>query len=263
MGGNGIGMKSTERKFSAPPWKSGNRRQPVLEVARVEQLAAASDVEHHGQTGLLRDLPDREEADVARRVALRTAGGDQQGLAAHLDHLLRHLAGAREVRERHVAGREQPPVHRAEVDHRAVVGAGDADRVIEIVGVLDPVQELVEEGVEDQLRFHAEQIERTRAVLLEERARRAPVLAQHDLLLVARPVDRIGVPPPHALDQGLLARADGREVELREPFAHGGIGEGVQPVGGLDDVGVGVVNAAVLDVRHAGILRPSIGPGSA
>ena len=117
-----------------------------------------------------------------------------------------------------------------------------------------PVQELVEEGVEDQLGLHAEQVERARAVLLEERAGRAPVLALHDLLLVARAVLRVGVPPTHALDHRLLARAHGREVELRDPAAHGGVGEGVQPVGGLDDVGVGVVNAAVLDVRH---LEPS------
>ena len=79
-GGNGIGMKSTERKFSAPPWKSGTRRQPVLEIVGVQQLAAAADVEHHGQAGLLRDLPDPEQPDVAGRVALGAAGSDSRAL---------------------------------------------------------------------------------------------------------------------------------------------------------------------------------------
>ena len=59
------------------------------------------------------------------------------------------------------------------------------------------------------------------------------------------------MPPPHALDHRLLAGTHGREVELREAAAHGRVGEGVEPIGGFDDVGVGVVDAAILDVRHA------------
>jgi hypothetical protein len=128
------------------------------------------------------------------------------------------------------------------------VGTRDAVGEIEVVTVLEAVHEPVQEGVEHELALDAEQVECARAVLLEEGARRRPVLAQHQLVRVAGAVRRVGVLLAHLLDQRLLARPGGGEVKRRDALAELRIGERKQPVRRLHDVGIGVVNDASFDV---------------
>ncbi len=168
----------------------GHRGQPVLEVVRVEELAAAAHVEDDRDARLLGLGPDGIEADVARRVPARAGRGDEQRLASEVDVLARHVSRAIEVAQRHVARRQQPAVDRAEVEHRPVVGAREAVGEVDVVAVLGRLELRVHEGVEDELALEAEQIERPRAVLLDEGSRGAPVLAQQDLGLVRAPASR-------------------------------------------------------------------------
>jgi hypothetical protein len=57
-------------------------------------------------------------------------------------------------------------------------------------------------------------------------------------------------------DGALLARAHRLDVDRLQQAADVGIGVGLEPVRGLDDVGVGVVDGATFGVRYGGgILR--------
>ena len=116
--------------------------------------------------------------------------------------------------------------------------------------MVDAREVAVQEGVEDELRRDAQQVERLRPVLLQEGAGRRPVLAQHDLFGVARAVCGIAVLAREVLDQAIFAGLRGGEVELRDAIADGGIGAARQPLGRLHHVRVGVVDDATLDVRH-------------
>ena len=117
-----------------------------------------------------------------------------------------------EVGERDVAGRQQPGVDRAELDHAPVVGPGRADGELEVAGVLPVAQAAVVERVEDELAGEAEQVERPRSVLGDERARGGEVLAVHDL---GRPRSR-GTRPGVARRAGGRTRRRGRAVARRD-----------------------------------------------
>ncbi len=96
--------------------------------------------------------------DVAGRMPLRAARGDQQRLGAQLDAPRRPRPGALEVHQRHVGGGQQPPVDRAEVGHHAVVGAGGGVAEIDIAALVEA--EVAEaEGGEDQLAGEAQQVD--------------------------------------------------------------------------------------------------------
>ena len=132
------------------------------------------------------------------------------------------------------------------------MGAREAVGEVHVVGALGLQQRLVHEGVEDELALEAEQVERLRAVLLEERAGRRPVLAQQDLRGVVRAVRRVGVLRAERGDQPLvLARRERGDEAARQPGAHGGLGALAEHLRGLHHVGVGVVHAAVR-VGHQG-----------
>jgi len=133
--------------------------------------------------------------------------------------------------------------------------AGEAVGEVEVVAALRREQLAVHEGVEDELAREAQQVERLRAVLLQEGARRRPVLAQQDLRLVLGAVGGVAVLGRVAVDQLLLARLHARQEDGRQLRAHGRIREGVEPVGRLHEVGVGVVDRPV-GVGHGFLRRP-------
>ena len=188
---------------------------------------------------------------MARRVAARAARRHEQRLRTRCDRVARDLAAPREVAQRHVARGEQAPVRGAEVEHRPVVSAREAVRVVHIVGALGHQQGLVHERVEHELALEAEQVERARAVLLQERAGRRPVLADHELRRVVRAVGGIGVLGAEPREQPLvLARCERRHEALRQARAHGRLRTRAQHLRGLHHVRVGVVHASV-GIRHA------------
>ena len=115
-------------------------------------------------------------------MACRATAGDQQRGCAHRNGFRCHRRGQREVGQRHIARRQQAGVHRAEIDHAAVVRAGGAVRHLHVAAVLPPEQPAVVEGVEQQLALEAQQIQRTWPIIGQERTRGREVLAQHDLL---------------------------------------------------------------------------------
>ena len=132
----------------------------------------------------------------------------------------------------------------------AVVGAGGAVGEVEVAAALEAQQVAVVEGVEHELAGHAEQVEGERPVGGDRAAGRLEVLAGHDLLGVAGPELRVGVPGLHLGDGLGLA---GRQAELHvgsELLPHRRIGVLQEPGGLLHDVGVGVVHDPALDVRH-------------
>jgi hypothetical protein len=134
------------------------------------------------------------------------------------------------------------------------VSAGDADGELDVAAVLPVMQPPVVERVEHELAREAEQVERTRPVLGEERARGGEVLARHQLgcfsgavLVAAVPVDQllegrgqiallIGRIP------GLAQLVAARVAQRLDPVAKPGIGVIAQPRRRLHDVGVGVVH---------------------
>ena len=70
--------------------------QPVRRSSRaIEQLPAATDVEHDRQPGLLRDRPHGVEFDVTRRVTGRAARRHQQRLRARISIASAAIARAR------------------------------------------------------------------------------------------------------------------------------------------------------------------------
>ena len=97
-------------------------------------------------------------------------------------------------------------------------------------------------------------IQRRRAIVGDERAGRGEVLAECDLLRVVRPVLRVEVQLPRALDVG-VALAD-RIPHARKALANAGIQVRVKPAGRLHDVRVGIVHWS-RRVRHDATIRRS------
>ena len=240
----------------------GYRRKPVLEVIRIEQATAASDVEHDRDPRLLGLSPDRVEAHMARRVAAGAGGRNQKRLASHLDGLFRHRLGPGEIGQGYIAGSQQSAVDGAEVQHRPVVGAGQPVGEVEVVASLRRQQRLVGEGIEDELAREAQKVESPAAVLLEEGSRGLPVLAQHDLVFVAGPVRGVAVLTPKLIDEGLLAGLHRAHVDRLHSLADRGIGVGKEPVGLLHDVGVGVVKDPAFSVGHGSTSCSRGSPGA-
>ena len=101
-------------------------------------------------------------------------------------------------------------------------------------------------GRENELTGDAHQIERERPVLAAEGACRIVVLARHDFGRVAGAKGRIVLLPDGAVETAPVPLA---ETGV-ERIAHGSCSELVEPTGNLHDVGIGVVDDAVLDVWH-------------
>ena len=141
---------------------------------------------------------------------------------------------------------------RAEIDDGAVVGARRTVDEFEIAAVLVTDEVIGEERVEDELARKAEEVERARPVFLQERAYRGPVLAGQELLFGLLAIRRVVMAAAELVDERLLAGLATAEAQRLEAAANFGVGVGDEPVGRLHDVGVGVVNDAVFDVRHAG-----------
>ena len=160
----------------------GRDRQPVAEVVGIDQVAGAADVEHDRDAA---PRSPRPTPDRGRRGWGSGCGGHPDATRSAAAPMSMASAASRpadvEVGERDVAGRQQPRVDRAELDHAPVVRPRRADGELEVAGVLPVAQPPVVERVEDELAGEAEQVERPRPVLGDERAGRGEVLAVHDL----------------------------------------------------------------------------------
>ena len=211
-------------------------------------------MEHDRQAGFLRDRPQRIEADVAGRMVVRAARRDQQRLGAKLDRLARRLGCALEVEQRHIAGRQQALVDRAEIDHVAGVRARHGIGEVVVLAAFQHVGEIEQRRGEHELAGEAQQVDRARAVLLAPRAERVPVLGQHDLRIVeVSPTAPLGILQPAV--EAVAAReqhvvGDGGAVLRLEM-----VGEEARH---FHDVRIGIVNDAPAGVGH-GFLRSFVG----
>ena len=157
-----------------------------MEVAGLDEVAGAADVEHDRDAGLLGAGPDADRGAMWLR-GVASAGSPEatrSGGGAHGDRLVGERRRPLEVEERHVAGGQQPGVGRAELDHAAVVGPGRADGELGVAAVLPVAEPAVVERVEDELAREPEEVEGPAPVLGEERAGGGEVLAAHDLGLL-------------------------------------------------------------------------------
>ncbi len=132
-----------------------HRRQAVVEVGLFQKLPAATHVKHDRQAGLLGCGPQRIEADMAGRMAVRAARRDQQRLGAKRDRLARRVSRALEIDQRHVAGRQQAFVDRAEVDHVAGMGARHGVDEIDVAFPLEQRGEIEQRRGEHELAGEA------------------------------------------------------------------------------------------------------------
>ena len=250
----------------------GRDRQPVAEVAGIDQVAGAADVEHDRDACLARRRPHRIEADMARGVVRRAARGDEERGRPDVDGLRRQSPGDVEVGQRYVARRQQPRVDRAELDHSTVVCPRGADRELEIARVLPVAQAPIVEGVEDELAGEAEEVQGPRPILGDEGARRGEVLAVHDLGGLGRAVLRGGVALPQVVERGvevaqlafgltgLPELVAARVAQRRDAVPDARVGVVAQPVRWLHDVGVGVVDDQPRRVvRHHQSVPPPTG----
>ncbi len=121
--------------------------------------------------------------------------------------------------------------------------------------------ELFEHGVEhggvDELAGETHVVQCRGSVLGDERAGRTPILAQHDIGLVAGPVLGVGMQLSAALD--FVERClDIADVELgQRELLDLGSDVLLDPFGRLHDMRIGVVNDTVGDVRHGSTMpRP-------
>jgi len=243
-------------KFSSPPWKSFHPRQAVLEIVGV-QLLLAADVEEDRDPGLLGRGPYRVEGDVAGRMARRAARGDQQGLGAQGDRLPPGLRGAVEIHQRHIGGGQEATVDGAEVGHHPVVGLGGGVAEVEGSALVEP-EVAKAEGGEHQLAGEAQQVEGLGSVGAAEGAQGLVVLAQQDVVVLAGAEGGIvvlaprGRRPPPVAD---LVMVDRQVVVGRQHLA---IEIGIEAVLELHQVGVGVVDDAILHIGH-GLVPPRFG----
>ena len=159
----------------------GRDRKAVAEVAPVDEVTGAADVEHDGDLCFLSVGPHAVETDVAGRMTGRASRRDEQSGGSHLDRFVGHRGRVSDRAQRHVAGGEQPRIGRTELDHPSVVRAGRTERELDVARVLPVAEATVVERVEHELAREAEEIDGTPAVLGEERAGRGEVLAVHDL----------------------------------------------------------------------------------
>ena len=208
---------------------------------------------------------------MAGGVARRAARRDEQRGGAHGDRLGGHRAGRVEVGERHVARRQQPGIDGAELDHPPVVRPGRADGQLEVAAVLPVVQAAVVERVEHELAGEAEQVERPRPVLGEERPGGGEVLAVHDLrrlgvavlrrcgaVSASRANDAVEVAAaarPGSPSGAARCRRRTSASARRSRIAR--VGVVAQPRRRLHDVGVGIVHDQPRRVVPHGAILPS------
>ena len=208
---------------------------------------------------------------MAGGVPRRTTGSDQQRGGAHLDRFVGHRRGIVEIEPaarstwQAVGGRTA----QNSIIPRLWARAAPSGQV-EVARVLPVAEATIVERVEDQLAREAEQVERSAAVLGEERPGGREVLPVHDLGRLdldgtpligddrrdgrTRPRGRAAALPDHR-SGGARCRPRTRAVG----YGHGSRDRrGHEPAGRLHDVGVGVVHDAPgRVVRH---VRPP-GPG--
>ena len=122
------------------------------------------------------------------------------------DRLDSHRSRALEIDERHEANRQQTAIDRTEVDDGAVVRTRDAVGEVWVSSMLVTDEVIGQERVEDELAREAETIERPWPILANERAHRAPILSDHDLLLGLGALRRVAMASPELLDERLLSR---------------------------------------------------------
>ena len=156
------------------------------------------------------------------------------------------LRGALEVEQRHVAGRQQTLVDRAELDHVARVRPRHGIGEVVVLAALQHVGEVEQRRGEHQLAGEAQQIDGARPVLPAPRAERAPVLGQHDLR-----IRRTSPRPPLGIGQPALEAVAPRKQDgvgdLRAVLRLEMLGE---EAGHFHDVRIGVVNDAPAGVGH-------------
>src|SRR6056297_239932 len=200
---------------------------------------------------------------MRRRVARRAPRRHEQRSRARRDRFAGHCLRPVEVGERHVAGRQQSGVDRAELDHPAVVRTSSTVCEVEVGLVLPLVQPGVVEGVEHQLALHADEVEHPRPILGQERNGCGEVLAVHHVGVLVRE-ELVGAMPlreagERLIDSFLVAAVTavaglGEFVGVTGPLdtvADVRVRMVAQPVRRLHDVGVGVVGDPVGDVGHA------------
>ncbi len=112
-------------------------RQAILLVNGV-QLVLAADMEQDRQARFLGHGPDRVEADMARRMLLRTHGRNHQRLGALLDRVARCRNGPVDIFQRHIGRGQKAPVDGTEVHHHPVVGLGRSIAQLHIVALAEP-----------------------------------------------------------------------------------------------------------------------------
>ena len=232
----------------------GHLRPAVGQVGRVEQLAAAADVEHDRHAGLGGLGPDGLEADVARAVPGRAGRGHHQRVAAERDRLggevgarargrragrsRRRAAAGRPSRSRRWRGCGRGPGRRRGRRHGArPARSSPADQVVKTSWLAKPRASRA--AVRSSLRNDPSACQFLRV------SSSSSALARNAVVVV------LGLEPV----PGLAVRTRGvRHRERREVVTHARIGERVQPVRRLDDVGVGVVDASPAGVRARGDL---------
>src|SRR5581483_673278 len=159
---------------------------------------------------------------------------DQDRAAAEADRLSRLLERARGITPGHEADRDQPPVVRAEVRYRPVVGPRPP---VEQVGVA--ARELRRgEGAEDELLRDAEQIERAAALLRIERAERIPALGIHQAVFERPRSLGIAAPRCGSGDGALGESTRAAERERAKAIAEPGIRVLDEPIGELHEMAV-------------------------
>src|SRR5580704_19559917 len=184
-------------------------------------------------------------------MSLGTSRGNQQRLGTDRDRVTRDRRSFFEIRQRHVARREQPAIDGAEIHHRAIETARDRIAHDRIAFVLQ-VEEAEEHRGEDELAREAESVERLGPVLAAPRAKCFIVLAEQDL------VGGLGAPLRIVMastDHGkkVLAALLAEQAEhVLAPYRLGIalLDVTVEKIRRLHDVGISVVDDAPLDVCH-------------
>src|SRR6266542_3280041 len=221
-------------------------RHVVVVERRIQETAAAADVEHEGDVRLAQRVPEAVEVGVRGRAFAGGGRGDHHRRAAVVDRLRRQRHGARRLDQGHERDRVQPCITRAELDHGAVLRRAPRVQAVDIA----PGEHRRGERREHQLTLEAEQVERTGPLDGIERPQRQPPLLLEQPLLRLGGGRRVRPAGGGARHRGLEQRRERVHGASPEPVALVRIDVLVEEVRQLHDVTVGVEDLAVAGVRH-------------
>jgi hypothetical protein len=232
----------------APTEVVGDRHGVVVE-RRVEQPAAAPDVQDEGHTRLLQQPPERVESRMGRCPFTSRGGWHLDCGTAQVEGILGQRHRPVGIGQRHEANGQQPRICRAEIGDCPVHCPAPA---------VEPIQVAAHElgggeGREHQLAPEPQQIEDAAALLAVEGTQGHPALVDQQALLGLGGLGGVraaSLGPRHRL---IEHRSQSLHLPSPQALDELGLDVRVEETGQLHQVAIGIEDASVTRIAHGGL----------